>query len=109
MEAVQSTNSADQATSQPASQNLKALLSQARGTREMLQQFKAAIDDCTVHGSHVYALALGVQFLNTLLSQAKGDIEALQQRIASDAKASDPINEADKSTKSPVQEAEKVS
>lgn len=83
MEANQSTNSAVPETSQSPSQavNLKALLAQARGTKDMLLNFKAAIDDCTVHGSHIYNLALGVQFVNTLINQAKNDIDGIQMKI----------------------------
>ncbi len=65
---------------------LKSLLAQARGTRQMLMDFKAALDDCTVHGSHVYAMALGVQFLESLLKQAKGDIDNIQNKLDAEAK-----------------------
>lgn len=86
MEASPSTEAAVPVVSQTASSSLKNLLTQARGTRQMLLDFKAALDDCTVHGSHVYALALGVQFLNTLIGQAKGDIESIQNKLDAEAK-----------------------
>jgi len=53
----------------------------------MLQNFKASLDDCTVHGSHVLHLALGVQFVQQLLAQAKGDIQSIQDKISASKKA----------------------
>lgn len=54
----------------------------------MLQNFKAAMDDCTVHGSHVLHLAIGVQFVQKLLTQTKEDIQAIQDKIDSEHKES---------------------
>lgn len=76
------------ATPQPVSENLKALLSRARSTRQMLYDFKAAMEDCTVHGSHVVHLALGMNFVHQLINQSSGDIKTIQDKIDSEAKAS---------------------
>lgn len=88
MEATQSVQTpAAEAQVNPKAQ-LHGMLSQARATRQMLLDFKASLDDCTVHGSHVYAMALGVQFLNTLIQQAKNDIDGLQAKLDAEHKVS---------------------
>jgi len=81
-------SSQEQAVKQPESnaKQLQGLLSQARGTRQMLLDFKGALDDCTVHGSHVYALALGLQFVTQLINQSKGDIDSIQKKIDAEHK-----------------------
>lgn len=93
MEATPSTAVSEQPTVEqttlPAPQvanQLKVMLSQARGTRQMLLDFKAALDDCTVHGSHVYHMALGLQFVNSLVAQSKADIDSLQAKIEAESK-----------------------
>jgi len=93
MEASQSTSEVVQVTSPSpsATDQLKQMLSQARATREMLQAFKAAIDDCQVHGSKVYALAIGVQFLGTLISQSAADVQNLQAKIESEHKKPEAV------------------
>ena len=60
---------------------LKALLSQARGTKQMLEDFLAAIHGSQVSGHVVYRLAIGIQFIEHLIKQNKNDIERLQTEL----------------------------
>lgn len=62
---------------------LKQMLSNARNTTQMLQDFLSAIRGCNVSGEVVYKLAIGIQFLETLLSQSKADIQRLQAAMES--------------------------
>jgi hypothetical protein len=59
----------------------KGMLSNARNTYKMLQDFKAAIEGSTVSGHVVYRLAIGIQFLDSLIRQAKADIDRLQEVV----------------------------
>ena len=81
MEANQSASQPSEAPAISQSSSLNQLLSQARATRQMLLDFKAAVDDCTVHGSHIVHLALGVQFLNQLVQQSTNDIHNIQAKL----------------------------
>ncbi len=86
---MDSTNSAVQEAVLPVEshQDLRGMLANARNTKQMLEDFLAAIQGATVSGHVVYRLAIGIQFLETLLKQSKADIERLQK--VADVKHSD--------------------
>ena len=60
---------------------LKALLAEARQTKEMLEDFKAALYMGTFQGGKMLAIAKGVSFLEAILNQNKAHIQNLQTRV----------------------------
>jgi hypothetical protein len=62
-------------------QQLRDMLSNARNTKTMLEDFIAALHLCTVSGGAVYRLAIGIQFIEQLKKNTKNDIERLQNAI----------------------------
>ena len=61
-------------------EGLKKLLSEARSTREVLMEFRAAIDAGTFPGVKMMALAKGLSFLDAILMQNQAHISNLQGR-----------------------------
>ena len=60
---------------------VKALLAEARNTKEMLQDFQTAIHNGTYQGHQMLAVAKGVAFLGAILNQNKAHIDALQEKL----------------------------
>lgn len=60
---------------------LKALLAEARQTKEMLEDFKAALYMGTFQGGKMLAVAKGVSFLEAILNQNLAHIKNLQTRL----------------------------
>ena len=71
-------------TSQPNSvadrETVKKLLSEARSTREVLTEFRAAIEAGTFPGARMMAIAKGLSFLDAILMQNQAHISNLQGR-----------------------------
>lgn len=71
-------------TSQPPSpaerETVKKLLSEARSTREVLTEFRSAIEVGSFPGSKMMALAKGIAFLEAILNQNMAHISNLQGR-----------------------------
>ena len=61
--------------------NDKALLSEARATRDVLVGFRSAVEAGTFHGSKMMDLAKGLAFLQAILQQNNAHIHAIQERI----------------------------
>lgn len=59
----------------------RAMLSEARNTRMLLEDFKAAIEGASYHGSKMLHVAKGLAFIDILLGQNKGHIQELQTRL----------------------------
>jgi len=62
-------------------EQVKALLAEARNTREMLVSFEAAINGGTFHGGKMLDIAKGMAFLNAILGQNSAHIDNLQKRL----------------------------
>ena len=60
---------------------LKALLIEARNTRDMLVGFRAAIENGTFNGHKMLDLAKGLAFLEAILKQNNAHITNLQERL----------------------------
>jgi len=60
---------------------LKALLSEARNTRDMLVSFRAAVETGTYHGGKMLDIAKGLAFLEAILQQNQGHLKNIQERI----------------------------
>jgi hypothetical protein len=60
---------------------LKSLLAEARGTRDMLVGFRAAVESGTFHGSKMYDVAKGLSFVDAILNQNQAHIKNLQERL----------------------------
>jgi hypothetical protein len=61
-------------------ETLKKLLSEARSTREVLANFRAAIEAGTFPGGKMMDLAKGLSFLDAILLQNQAHIANLQGR-----------------------------
>ena len=60
---------------------VKALLAEARNTRDMLVDFRAAIETGTYSGGKMLAVAKGLAFLEAILNQNQAHLHNLQDRI----------------------------
>ncbi len=60
---------------------IKALLAEARNTKEMLQDFNTAIQNGTYQGHQMLAVAKGLSFLQAILNQNTAHIKNLQERL----------------------------
>jgi len=60
---------------------LKAVLAEARNTREVLIDFKNAIERGQFDGISMMPLAKGQAFLDAILAQNQGHIKNLQERL----------------------------
>lgn len=60
---------------------VKALLSEARNTRDMLVGFRAAVEAGTFHGSKMMDLAKGMAFMEAILKQNQAHLKNLQDRL----------------------------
>lgn len=60
---------------------IKGLLAEARNTREMLLEFKAAVESGEYQGHKMLALAKGVSFLVAIINQNSAHIDNLQERL----------------------------
>lgn len=60
---------------------LKALLAEARNTREMLEDFNSAVLTGTYTGGQMLKIAKGLAFMDAILKQNKAHLENLQERI----------------------------
>ncbi len=60
---------------------VKALLSEARNTRDVLVGFRAAVETGTYHGAKMLDLAKGLAFLDAILNQNQAHIRNLQERL----------------------------
>lgn len=86
METLSSTpdSAVAQASSPKASENkaeLKAVLAEARNTRDMLVGFRSAVESGTYHGAKMLDLAKGLAFMDAILGQNNAHIKNLQERI----------------------------
>lgn len=75
--------SSDKASSQTASEEkaqAKALLAEARNTKQMLEAFSGAVQSGTFHGSKMLDLAKGLAFLEAIMNQNHAHIKNLQAR-----------------------------
>ena len=90
--AVQSPAAVEQSTERsenPASQSqkvekqqIKALLSEARNTRQMLTEFKAAIHNAGSFPGHaMLPVAKGLAFLDAILEQNRTHVKNLEERL----------------------------
>lgn len=61
--------------------NIKALLSEARNTREMLMSFVSAVETGAFSGGQMMNVAKGMAFLDALLRQNNKHISDLQERV----------------------------
>jgi len=62
---------------------VKSLLAEARNTRDMLVDFRAAVESGTYAGSRMLAVAKGYSFLEAILNQNQAHIKNLQERMDS--------------------------
>lgn len=60
---------------------LKGLLTEARNTRDMLVDFRSALEDGTFHGARMMAIARGMAFLEAILRQNSAHIKNLQDKL----------------------------
>lgn len=60
---------------------IKGLLSEARATRDVLVDFRAAIESGSYNGNRMLALAKGLSFLEAILNQNQTHIKNLQGRL----------------------------
>lgn len=60
---------------------LQSVLSEARATKLMLEEFDTAVKNGTYSGHQMIAIAKGLSFLHALISQSKGHIESLQTKL----------------------------
>jgi hypothetical protein len=61
---------------------IKALLSEARATRDVLVGFRSAVESGTFAGVKMLDLAKGLAFLEAILKQNNAHIHHLQERIS---------------------------
>lgn len=66
---------------------MQSLLSEARNTKLVLEEFDTAIKNGTYQGHQMMAIAKGLSFVSALIGQTKGNIEALQARLKAPAEA----------------------
>lgn len=62
-------------------ESLKALLAEARQTRQVLEDFESAVKAGSYPGQHMIALAKGLSFVSAVLSQTKAHVFNLQSRL----------------------------
>lgn len=76
-------NYAKASTNSPAEDKvaLQGLLSEARNTKLVLEEFEAAIKHGTFQGVHMMALAKGCAFLTAVINQNKAHVQNLQERL----------------------------
>lgn len=60
---------------------VKALLAEARNTRDMLVGFRSAIESGSYNGNKMMDLAKGLAFLEAILGQNNAHIKNLQERL----------------------------
>ena len=72
---------ASTATEPSEKQQVKGLLAEARATRDMLVEFRAAIETGTYHGGKMLAVAKGLAFLEAILNQNQAHLRNLQERL----------------------------
>lgn len=60
---------------------LKQVLAEARSNRDMLVDFREAVEDGTFHGSEMMAVAKGCAFLEAILKQNNAHIHSIQERL----------------------------
>lgn len=60
---------------------IKALLAEARNTREMLLEFKSAVESGEYQGHKMLALAKGLSFIVAIVNQNAAHIDNLQERL----------------------------
>ena len=65
----------------PANSEVKALLTQARQVKEMIENFKCACEGSMVSGHVAVRMAIGIQWLDSMLRQNKNDIQVLQEKL----------------------------
>lgn len=70
-----------QAPSVESKDQIKALLAEARNTREMLVGFASAVETGTYSGGKMIELAKGLSFLDAILRQNNAHIQNLQDRL----------------------------
>ena len=61
--------------------DVKALLAEARNTRDMLVGFRAAVESGSFNGNKMIELAKGLSFLEAILRQNNQHIHNLQERV----------------------------
>jgi len=62
-------------------QQAKAMLAEARNTRDMLVGFRSAVESGSYHGAKMMDLAKGMAFLEAILSQNNNHIKNLQVKL----------------------------
>lgn len=65
----------------PSNAELKALLAEARNTREVLMDFNTAIGNGTYQGHQMLAVAKGCAFLQAILGQNAAHIKSIQDKL----------------------------
>lgn len=78
---LESTEQPEQSQKASEKVELKAVLAEARNTREVLIAFKDACESGSYHGSKMLALAKGLAFVDAILNQNTAHIKNLQERI----------------------------
>lgn len=60
---------------------IKALLGEARATRDVLVDFRAAVESGSFNGNRMLALAKGLSFVEAILNQNQAHVRNLQERL----------------------------
>jgi len=61
--------------------SLKKLLAEARNTKGVLEDFKAAVSNATYQGHQMMSVAKGMAFLDAIMGQNRQHIDNLQERL----------------------------
>lgn len=67
----------------PSKTDLKALLAEARATRDMLVGFRSAVESGRYDGAKMLDLAKGMAFLEAILNQNQAHIKNIQDKLGS--------------------------
>jgi hypothetical protein len=70
-----------QADQQSDRELLKKLLAEARNTKAVLEDFKAAISNATYQGHQMMSVAKGMAFLDAIMGQNRQHLDNLQERL----------------------------
>ena len=76
----QSTATASSPVPSDEKNNVKALLAEARNTRDMLVGFRSAVESGSFNGNKMMDLAKGLAFLEAILRQNNAHIHSLQEQ-----------------------------
>lgn len=74
-------NTKQEPSTGPSKADLKALLAEARNTRDMLVGFRSAVESGTYAGVKMLDLAKGQAFLEAILNQNQAHIKNIQNQL----------------------------